>query len=64
MFDCALNKPLALDVNEVCFGEEPISLIRLKNQQKIKASLNGTDVVNVGQWTKNWSACVATKSKP
>ena len=43
--------PLSLVVNEVCFDEEPISLIRMRNQQKIKALLNGTDVVNVEQWT-------------
>ena len=36
----------------------------MKNQQKSKALLNGTDVVNVKQWTKMWSACVAKKSKP
>ena len=30
IFDCVLNTPLALDVNEVCFGDEPISLIRMK----------------------------------
>ena len=52
MFDFALNTSLALDVNEVCFGEKPISLILLKNQQKIKTLLNGTDVVTVGHWTK------------
>ena len=48
-----LNTPLALDVNEVCFGEDPISLIRMKNQQKLKALLNGTDEVNVEQCAKN-----------
>ena len=36
MFDCVLNTPLSLDVNEVRFDEEPISLIRIKNRQKIK----------------------------
>ena len=38
----------------------------MKNQQKIKALLNGTDKVNlkVRQWTKIQSACVAMKSKP
>ena len=35
--------PLSLVVNEVCFDEEPVSLIRMRNQQKIKALLNGTD---------------------
>ena len=52
MFDCILNTPLALDAKKVCFGEELMSLIRMKNQQKLKAFLNGTDVVNVEQWTK------------
>ena len=52
MFDCVLNAPLSLDVNKVCFDEKPISLIRMKNQQKIKVLLNGTDVVNVVEWTK------------
>ena len=51
--NCVLNTPLALDVNEVCFGEEPISPIRMKNQQKLKALLNGTDEVNVEQCAKN-----------
>ena len=32
MFDCVLNMPLALDVNKVCFGEELIFLICMKNQ--------------------------------
>ena len=43
--DCVLNKPLSLDVNKVCFVEKPISLIIMKTQQKTKALLNGTDVV-------------------
>ena len=60
MFDCILNTPLALDANKVCFGEELMSLIRMKNQQKLKAFLNGTDVVNVKQWKKTQSACTAT----
>ena len=48
-----LNTPLALDVNEECFVEELISLIRMKNQQKLKALLNSTDDVNVEQCAKN-----------
>ena len=59
MFDCVVNKPLILVVNKVWV---PISLIRMKNQPKIKALLNGTDVVNMELWTKMWSA--ATKPKP
>ena len=39
--------PLTIAVNEVCVDEEPIFLIRMKSQQKIKALLNATDVVNV-----------------
>ena len=39
MLHCVLNKPLALDVNKVCLGEEVLSLIRMKNQQKIRALL-------------------------
>ena len=51
MFDYVLNTRLSLVVNEVWV--ETISLIRMKNKQKIKALLNGPDVVNVEQWTKN-----------
>ena len=49
MFDYVLNTPLILVVNEVWVDEEPIYLIviRIKNQQNIKALLNGTDIVNV-----------------
>ena len=36
MLDCVLNTPLALDVKEVYFGEESLSLINMKNQQTIK----------------------------
>ena len=64
MFNCVLNTPLSLDVNTIYFDEEPISHIRLKNQQKVKALLNGADAVNVEQWTKTQVACVAKKSKP
>ena len=53
MFDCVLNMPLSLVVNEVYFDEEPISLIRMKNQQEIKALLNSADVANEEQWSKN-----------
>ena len=59
-----LNTPLSLVVNEVWVDEEPTFLIRTKNQQKTKALLKGTDVVNVEQWTKMERACVAKKSKP
>ena len=43
MFDYVLNMPLKLDVKEVYFEEEPMSLKRMKNQQ---------DLVNVLQLTK------------
>ena len=39
MFDYVLNTRLSLIVKEVSVDEKPISLIRLKNQQKIKALL-------------------------
>ena len=63
MFDCLLNAPLSLDVNKVCFDEKPISLIRMKNQQKIKVLLNGTDVVNVVEWTKKCRVLVLPWSR-
>ena len=43
MFDYVLNMPLKLDVTEVYFEEELMSLKRMKNQQ---------DLVNVLQLTK------------
>ena len=49
MFDYVLNTPLSLAVNEFWVDEEPISLTGMKSQQKIKALLNGTDMVNVEQ---------------
>ena len=52
MFDYVLNTRLSLVVNEVWVGEKPTSLIRIKNQQKIKALLNGTDAVSIEQWTE------------
>ena len=61
MLDYVLNTPQSL--NKVWVDEEPISLIRLKNQQKIKALLDGTYVVNVEHWVKMSSACAATKLK-
>ena len=51
MFDYVLNKGLSLVVNEVWVDNEPTSLIRMKNQQKMKPLLNGPDVVNVEQRT-------------
>ena len=42
-FQC---EPVILDVNEVCFEREQISLIRMKNQEKVKALLNGVYVGN------------------
>ena len=53
MFDYVRNARLSSVVNKIWVDEEPMSLIRMKNQQKIKALLNGSDVVNVEQWTKN-----------
>ena len=56
MFDYVQNMRLNIVTNKVSnkirVDEEPISLIRTKNQQKIKALLDGTDVVNVEQWIK------------
>ena len=39
-------EPLSLDVNKVCLEESNISLIRVKNQEKVKALLNSVDVGN------------------
>ena len=64
MFDYVLNTPLSLAVDEFWVDEELISLTGMKSQQKIKALLNGTDMVNVEQQTEMQSARVATKSKP
>ena len=50
VLDYVLNTPQSL--NKVWVDEEPISLIRLNNQQKIKALLDGTSEVNVEQWVK------------
>ena len=36
MLHCVLNTPLRLVVNEVCFEEEPISIIRIKISKKSK----------------------------
>ena len=52
MFDYVLNTSLSLVENKVWVDEKPISLICMKNQRKIKESLNGTDMINVEQWTK------------
>ena len=56
MFEYVQNMRLSLVINKhsnkIRVDEEPISLIRTKNQQKIKALLDGTDVVNVEQWIK------------
>ena len=40
------------NLNDAWVHKESVSLIRMKNQQKIKALLNGTDGVNAEQWTK------------
>ena len=61
MFDCILNTPLSLVVNKVCFDEESISLIRMKNQQKVNEHYR---CGKCGAMNKNIkSACVATKLK-
>ena len=49
MFDYVLNMPMSLVVNKVSVDEESVSIIRTKNQQKIKVLLSGTNVVNVKQ---------------
>ena len=62
MFKYVLNMPLSLVVKEVWVDEEAISIILMKNQQKVKALLNGTNTVNTEQWIKMYSTCVETKS--
>ena len=55
MFNYVLNTHLSLVVNKILVNwvdKERISLICMKNQQKIKVLLNGTDAINVEQWTK------------
>ena len=46
------------DVNKVCFEEEQVPLIRLKNQEKVKALRNGVNVGNEAQCTQMLSALV------
>ena len=55
---------MTLFVNEVWVDKKPISLTLRKNQQKIKALLNGTVVVNVEQWTKKFKSlcCLEVKA--
>ena len=62
MFKYVLNMPLSLVLKEVWVDEEAISIILMKNQQKVKALLNGTNTVNMEQWIKMYSTCVETKS--
>ena len=62
MFKYVLNMPLSLVVKEVWVDEEAISIILMKNQQKVKALLNVTKTVNMEQWIKMYSTCVETKS--
>ena len=52
MFEYVLNTASTLVVIEIWVEKEPISLIRMKNQQKTKALLNDTNVLSVEQWTK------------
>ena len=54
MFDYVLNRHLSLVVNKALVGEELISVICMKNQQKIIALLNGGDLLNM----KQWNVCV------
>ena len=51
MFNYVLNMYLSLVVNKVLVGEELVSIICMKNK-KIKALLNGTDLLNLKQWAK------------
>ena len=37
-------EPASLDVNKVCLKKGKISLIRVKNQEKVNALLNSVDV--------------------
>ena len=40
-------EPVSLDVEEACFEEDQdIPIIRVKNQEKVKALLNSADVGN------------------
>ena len=41
-----------------------MSLMHVKNQEKVKAPLNGLDVGNVEEWTEMSSALVVAKLKP
>ena len=45
-------KPVSLDVNKVCFEEEQDIPNTLKNQEKVKALLNGVDVGNEAKYTQ------------
>ena len=53
MFDFVLSMRPSLALNKkLWFDEKQISLIRMKNQQKVKELVNGADVVNMEQWAK------------
>ena len=43
MFDYVLNTLLSLVANEIWVDKELVYLIRMKNEQKLKAFLSGTD---------------------
>ena len=43
MFDYVMNTLLSLVANEIWVDKELVYLIRIKNEQKLKAFLNGTD---------------------
>ena len=53
MFDYVLNMLLSLVANKVYVDEEPISLILMKNQQKIVMLLNDTECGKYGAMDKN-----------
>ena len=53
MFDYVLNMLLSLVANKVWVDEEPISLILMKNQQKIVTLLNDTECGKCGAMDKN-----------
>ena len=45
-------EPVSLDVNKVCLKKGKISLIRVKNQEKVNALLNSVDVGIEAQFTQ------------
>ena len=39
-------EPVSLDVNKICYDEKPVSLMWVKNLEKVKALLSSVDVGN------------------